>query len=1065
MNTDIKHLIDFNRVNALLEGFNKTTGFVTAILDLEGTILSKSGWRQICTDFHRVNKDSVKRCIVSDTVLANKMSDGEKYNFYQCLNGLIDVAVPIIINGEHVANLFSGQFFFEKPDLEFFKQQAKTFGFDEDKYLEALSRVPVFSREKVKTAMDFLLDMTRLISQLAYKKQVQQALNKQIIENEQLFKSVFESANAGKSITKLTGEINVNQAFCDMLGYTKKELQNKKWQDLTPADEVPAILTNLDPLLKGEKDSARFEKRYICKNGSWIWTDVSVSIRRDKDGKPLHFITTIIDISDRKQTREALQQAHDRLAKTVSITPGLVYSFKLRPDGSAIFPFGGDRIAEYYGIPHANLENDATPFLELIHPDDYFSMRKSLEESSKQLTPWHHDWRILHPVRGEMWIEGQSMPMREPDGSTSWYGVATNITERKKSEKKLIDSELRYRSLFENMNSGFVLFEVVQDENGMPVDLIIKAANVGFEETTGLNLKDSADRNLTDVLPGIEKDEADWIGTYSRVALTGEPFQFEQGSELLGSYYSVSAFQAAPNQCAVTFVDITERRKTEIRLADSEERLRLATEQANVAVWEYDFNTNSMSRSENHDKLYGMERQQKWDINTFLNATYPDDREYSNQFIQNSVAPGGPDNYAFDFRVVFPDKSIHWLHVNGRVIERNAKGQGLRVRGTLIDITEQKQTELALRESEARYRNILKAVPVGIAIFQHGKIVFSNPAGMQIIGAESLDQIIGKEIGMIIHPEYLEESQKKFYQLMKNKKAVNPVEVKYVRLDGSVIDVEMMTSFLSYQREPAVQIMFTDITERKRLREDLEKLNTDLEMKVKQRTALLEASNNELEAFSYSVSHDLRAPLRHINGYVDLLNQRFHEELPDKARHYLETISGASRHMGILIDDLLQFSRTGRQEVRKTSFNMNDLVNEIVNKMESETVDRKIVWDIQKLPEVFGDYNLLKQVWINLIDNAVKYTRNEKISKISIFCKEEYRELIFCVCDNGVGFDMKYAHKLFGVFQRLHSQSEFEGTGIGLANVQRIVHKHMGRVWAEAQLNKGAKFYFSLPKI
>lgn len=260
--------------------------------------------------------------------MANKMSDGEKYHFYQCLNGLIDVAVPIIINGEHVANLFSGQFFFEKPDLEFFKQQAKTFGFDEDKYLEALSRVPVFPREKVKTAMDFLLDMTQLISQLAYKKQVQQALNKQIIENEQLFKSVFESANAGKSITKLTGEINVNQAFCDMLGYTKKELQNKKWQDLTPADEVPAILTNLDPLLKGEKDSARFEKRYICKNGSWIWTDVSVSIRRDKNGKPLHFITTIIDISDRKQTREALQQAHDRLAKTVSTTVRhLTYSF------------------------------------------------------------------------------------------------------------------------------------------------------------------------------------------------------------------------------------------------------------------------------------------------------------------------------------------------------------------------------------------------------------------------------------------------------------------------------------------------------------------------------------------------------------------------------------------------------------------------------------------------------------------------------------------------------------------------------------------------------------------
>jgi light-regulated signal transduction histidine kinase (bacteriophytochrome) len=231
------------------------------------------------------------------------------------------------------------------------------------------------------------------------------------------------------------------------------------------------------------------------------------------------------------------------------------------------------------------------------------------------------------------------------------------------------------------------------------------------------------------------------------------------------------------------------------------------------------------------------------------------------------------------------------------------------------------------------------------------------------------------------------------------------------------------------------------------------------------RTAQLEAANKELEAFSYSVSHDLRAPLRHINGYVDLLNERFNDDLPEKAQHYLAVVTDASKQMGTLIDDLLQFSRTGRQEVRQAGMDMNVLVKEVLEKIEPFCNNRDIHWNIQVLPQVYGDYSLLKQVWFNLLDNAIKYTRNKKTADISIGYKDEEKSFVFFVHDNGVGFDMKYAHKLFGVFQRLHSQSEFEGTGIGLANVQRIILKHTGKVWAEAEAGKGATFFFSLPKI
>jgi len=213
------NLLDFEKVNTLLEGFNKSTGFVTAILDFDGNVLSKSGWRQICTEFHRINPETAKKCTISDTELAGKMAEGETYHFYKCLNGLIDVSVPLVINGEHIANLFSGQFFFEEPDISFFKKQAEKYGFDEDKYLAALKNVPVVSREKVKTTMDFLLNMTQLISETTFQKFEQMELNKAIEESEVKFRSYVDNAPHGIFITDENGKyIEVNPAACKITG-------------------------------------------------------------------------------------------------------------------------------------------------------------------------------------------------------------------------------------------------------------------------------------------------------------------------------------------------------------------------------------------------------------------------------------------------------------------------------------------------------------------------------------------------------------------------------------------------------------------------------------------------------------------------------------------------------------------------------------------------------------------------------------------------------------------------------------------------------------------------------
>jgi len=235
-------------------------------------------------------------------------------------------------------------------------------------------------------------------------------------------------------------------------------------------------------------------------------------------------------------------------------------------------------------------------------------------------------------------------------------------------------------------------------------------------------------------------------------------------------------------------------------------------------------------------------------------------------------------------------------------------------------------------------------------------------------------------------------------------------------------------------------------------------------LELREKTTQLEAANKELEGFSYSVSHDLRAPLRHITGFAELLQKKASSILDEKNLQYLNTISESAVQMGNLIDDLLAFSRIGRSEVKKNSVKLLYLIKDILKDLQEETKDRDIAWKVGELPEVYGDSSMLRLVLTNLISNAVKFTRTRAKAEIEIGCIPEKDKFIFFVQDNGVGFDPQYKDKLFGVFQRLHHRDEFEGTGIGLANVRRIIHRHGGSTWADGQIDAGATFYFSLPK-
>jgi signal transduction histidine kinase len=305
-------------------------------------------------------------------------------------------------------------------------------------------------------------------------------------------------------------------------------------------------------------------------------------------------------------------------------------------------------------------------------------------------------------------------------------------------------------------------------------------------------------------------------------------------------------------------------------------------------------------------------------------------------------------------------------------------------------------------------------------------------------------------------------------------------ELTKIRRDGSRFPAVVSVTALRDPQNAIIGYLLigTDNTARQEAEEERNRLAQrlrDLEQTLRQTEIQRESDalhakalgvvNQELEAFSYSVSHDLRAPLRHIHGYVEMLRVATEGQLSEKATRYLKTIGDASVEMGELIDDLLAFSQVGRSELGTTSVDLGALVEDVIHGLEMATTGRPIAWTIAPLPCVVGDPSLLKQVLTNLIDNAVKYSRPRDPATIEVGCAgEEAGRVVLFVRDNGVGFDMQYAHKLFGVFQRLHRPEEFEGTGIGLATVRRIIGRHGGRVWAEGALNHGATIYFTLER-
>jgi PAS domain S-box-containing protein len=651
--------------------------------------------------------------------------------------------------------------------------------------------------------------------------------------------------------------------------------------------------------------------------------------------------------------------------------------------------------------------------------------------------------------------------------------VFRDVTGEYAAQRALAESEARYRTLFDSMDEGFCIVQLIFDARGKPVDYSFVQVNPAFERHTGL--QNAVGHRMREFSPELETH---WLEAIGGVALTGQPVRLQNRAEQLQRTFDIHAFRfgdAAQRQVAILFSDITAKERAQVEL---DRFFSLSLDFLCIASADGTFKRVSPGVTD----MLGW-TPEEFVARPYLEHVHPDDQAPTAAEVARQIATG---EKVMNFENRYRHKNGSWRLLSWRSVPDPATGL---MYATARDVTDSRQTEARIRELNAELRSIFESLPgLYLVLTPEFRIVGASDAYLKAT-MTARDAILGRGL-FEVFPDNPGDPKADGVRnlraslgrvLQRREPDTMPIQKYDVRRPDGTFEERYWSPINSPLLGANGEVRYLihrveDVTDfiRRRdagggegdLRLRLQQMEAEIfasSQKVQAANEQLHLANKELESFSYSVSHDLRAPLRHIQGYVEMLTRELQGQLTDKSARYLKTIADAGREMGDLIDDLLAFSRMGRAEVAEGEVDLGTLIAEVRRGLELATRGRDIRWTIGVLPPVRGDAAMLRQVLANLIGNAVKYTRGRATAEITIGSSgEEEGRTVFFVRDNGAGFDMKYAGKLFGVFQRLHRADEFEGTGIGLASVRRIVARHGGRTWAEGKLDGGATFYFSL---
>lgn len=854
MKTKIIDYFDFEKADTLLEGFSKSTGFVTAILDLDGNILSKSGWRRICSDFHRKNCETASNCIFSDTELVRQISKDEKYHFYKCENGLIDVGLPIVIRGEHVANFFSGQFFFEEPDFSFFVKQAQKYGFDEQAYIEALKEVPVVSKEKAETVIRFLANITQMIIEMTAEKLELKELNQELKnsradfmanqelldrnlkdlkesqrvahESEERFQLLFNKAPLGYQSLDQEGRfIEVNQKWLDTLGYTREEVIGKWFGDFLCPECVEGFRQRF-PVFKAQ-GYIHSEFEMVRKDGQRLVMSFEGKIAYSTDGEFKQTHCILQDITNQRMAERALIESEERYKQLSEQSR----TFTWEVDEQGLFTFVDHVCEEVLGYRSEELIQKKH-FYDLCPEEERDGFKKNALDVFERKDLFHElENKALTKTGVMVVLSTNGLPILKDDGSLLGYrGSNTDITARKQTEEALRKSEERFRVAQEISPDGFTILHPVRNETGEIIDFTWVYENQAIATINQTDPQEIIGKRVLDLFP-------DHSGTvvfeaYKQVANTGETKILEEinaGEVISKPAWLRLVVVSMGEEIAIHTQNITERKEAEKTSKENIFRFQSLFNEmsAGAAIYEVlndgQYGKDYIIRDFNKAALKAEGKEKTEVLGKSLYDLRPKIDEYGLIPVFQNVWKTGEPAY-YPTKIYVDEKFSNWYE------NRVYKLPSGEIVAIFDDVTEKTLAEESVKKQNDLFASLLKILPVGVFMVDsaEGRPLVVNETGKALMGSGILPDANEHNLSEV-YKAFKGNTQKHYpanempitLGMKGFKSHIDDMVVE--RSDGSRILLEVFgTPVNDIQGKPwASLVTFMDITDRKKAENEL----------------------------------------------------------------------------------------------------------------------------------------------------------------------------------------------------------------------------------------------------